>query len=65
MSSSAIQKIISSCPDGFCKNGIFKNLTKITGKHLCQTLFFTEVEGLRPARLQLYSKKGFDAGVFL
>ena len=24
----------------FCKKGILKNVTKFTGKHLCQSLFF-------------------------
>ena len=35
----------------FCKNGVLKNFTKSTGKHLCQSLFFNEVEGLTPATL--------------
>ena len=28
-----------------------KNFTKFTGKHLCQSLFFNKVAGLRPATL--------------
>ena len=32
----------------FCKKGVLKNFTKFTGKHLCQSLFFNEVAGLRP-----------------
>ena len=36
----------SSCPEVFCKKGIFENFTKFTGKHLCQSLFFNEVAGL-------------------
>ena len=31
--------------------GALGNLTKLTGKHLCQSLFFNKVAGLRPATL--------------
>ena len=30
----------------FCKKGVFKNFAKVTGKHLCQSLFFNKVAGL-------------------
>ena len=40
-----------SHPDVFCKKGILRNFTKFTGKHLCQSLFFNKVAGLRPATL--------------
>ena len=33
----------------FMKKGVFRNLPKFTGKHLCQSLFFNKVAGLRPA----------------
>ena len=33
------------------KKGVLKNFTKFTGKHLCQSLFFNKVAGLRPAAL--------------
>ena len=33
------------------KKGVLKNFTKFTGKHLCQSLFFNKVPGLRPATL--------------
>ena len=33
------------------KKGVLKNYTKFTGKHLCQSLIFNKVEGLRPATL--------------
>ena len=33
------------------KNGVLKNFTKFTGKHLCQSLFFNKVADLRPATL--------------
>ena len=32
----------------FCKKGVFRNFTKFTGKHQCQSLFFNKVAGLRP-----------------
>ena len=38
----------------FYEKGVLKNFAKFTGKHLCQSLFFNKVEGLRPAALQLY-----------
>ena len=33
------------------KKGVLRNFTKFTGKHLCQSLFFNKVAGLRPATL--------------
>ena len=33
------------------KKGGLRNFTKFTGKHLCQSLFFNKVAGLRPATL--------------
>ena len=30
---------------------VLRNFTKFTGKHLCQSLFFNKVAGLRPATL--------------
>ena len=41
----------SSRPKVFCKKGVLRNFTKFTGKHLCQSLFFNNVAGLRPATL--------------
>ena len=35
----------------FCKKGVLRNFVKLTGKHLCQSLFFNKVAGLRPATL--------------
>ena len=35
----------------FCKKGVLKRFAKFTGKHLCQSLFFNKVAGLRPAAL--------------
>ena len=33
------------------KKGVLRNFTKFTGKHLCQSLFFSKVAGLMPATL--------------
>ena len=41
----------SSRTEVFCEKGFLGNLTKFTGKHLCQSLFFNKVAGLG---LQLY-----------
>ena len=41
----------TSRPEVFCKKGVLRNFTKFTGKHLCQSLFFNKVAGLRPATL--------------
>ena len=38
---------ISSCQEVFC----IRNFAKFTGKHLCQSLFFNKVAGLRPTNL--------------
>ena len=51
-----------SRPKVFCKKGVLRNFTKFTGKHLCQSLFFNKVAGLRTATL---FKKGSGTGVFL
>ena len=40
-----------SRPEVFCKKGVLRNFTKFTGKHLCQSLFFNKVAGLRPVTL--------------
>ena len=46
-----IHKLRSSHPEVFFKNGILRNFTKFTGKHLCQSLFFNNVAGPRPVTL--------------
>ena len=33
------------------RNGILRKLAKFTGKHLCKSLFFNKVSGLRPLTL--------------
>ena len=40
----------SNRPEVFCKKDVLRNLTKFTGKHLCQSLFFNKVAGLRPVK---------------
>ena len=41
----------SSRPDVFCKKGVLRNFAKFTGQHLCQSLYFNKVAGLRAATL--------------
>ena len=41
----------SSRPKVFSKKGVLIHFSKLTGKHLCQSLFFNSVSGLRPAIL--------------
>ena len=43
-------KARSSRPEMFCKK-VYRNFAKFTGKHLCQSLFFNKVAGLRPTTL--------------
>ena len=41
----------SSRPDVFCEKSVLRNFAKFTGRHLCQSLFFNKVAGLRPRTL--------------
>ena len=41
----------SSRPEEFYKKGILRSFIKFTGKHLCHSLFFNKVAGLRPSTL--------------
>ena len=45
------QGLRSSHPAVFCKKGVLRYFTKFTGKHLCQSLYFNKVAGMRPAAL--------------
>ena len=56
------KKYRSSRPEVFCKNGVLRNFVKFTGKHLCQSLFFKKVTGLRPATLL---KRDSGTGAFV
>ena len=45
--------LCSSRPEVFCAKGVLKNLTKLSRKQLCLSLFFNKVKGLRlPALLK-------------
>ena len=35
-------------PEILFKKGVLRNFAKFTGKHLCQSLFFNKIAGLRP-----------------
>ena len=41
----------SSGPEVFFKKDVLRNFPKFTGQHLCHSLFFNKVAGLRPATL--------------
>ena len=41
----------SGRPEVVCKKRVLKNFSKFTGKHLCRSLFFNKVAGLRSATL--------------
>ena len=43
------------------RKGVLRNFVKFTGKHLCQSLFFNKVVGVRASTL---SKKGLWHGCF-
>ena len=40
-------KLQKQQPEVFHKKATLKNFAKFTGKHLCQSLFFNKVAGLR------------------
>ena len=46
-SSFHLRRFRSSRLNVFCKKGVLRNFAKFTGKHLCQSLFFNKVAGLR------------------
>ena len=52
---------ISSHRSYFIKKCCLERFAKFKGKHLCQSLFFNKVAGLR---LQLYLKRDSGTGVF-
>ena len=41
----------SSHREVFCKKVVLRNFAKLTGKHLCQRLFFNKIAGLKSATL--------------
>ena len=46
-----VEKVKKHSPEVFHKNDVLKNFAKLTGKHLCQSLFFDKIAGLRDATL--------------
>ena len=46
-----LTNVRSSLLELFCKKGVLRNFAKFTEKHLCQSLFFNIIAGLRPATL--------------
>ena len=55
-----------SHPEVFCKKGVLKNFAKVTGKHLCQSLFFNKVASVRPCHrwFSVNSAKSLRTPVF-
>ena len=51
LKSSEIVSVQKQPPEVFYKKGVLRKLSKFTGKHLCQSLFFNKAAGLRPATL--------------
>ena len=43
-----LDKCRSSRPEVFCKKVVLRNFAKLTGKHMCQSLFFDKAAGRRP-----------------
>ena len=52
-----IPMIRGSRPEVFCRIGVLRNFAKFTGKHLCQSLFFNKVTGLRPLACNFIKKE--------
>ena len=46
-----LQQFRSSHPRCSVKKGALRNFAKFSGKHLCQSLFFYKVAGIRPSTL--------------
>ena len=49
-----LASVRSSHQSGSVKKGVLRNFANFTGKHICLTLFFSKVAGLRASGLQLY-----------
>ena len=43
----------------FCKKGVLRNFAKFTRKHLCQSLFFNKVAGVRTLELKKPTDQNF------
>ena len=46
-----LPKYRSSHLEVFCRKGVLRNFEKFTGKHLCQSLLFIKIAGLRTGTL--------------
>ena len=46
----------SSPPEVFCRIGGLRNFAKLTGKHLCQSLFCNKVAGLKFIRAPFFTE---------
>ena len=46
-----LQKYRGSRQEVFCRKGVLRHFEKFTGKHLCQSLLFNKVAGLRTVTL--------------
>ena len=44
----------SSRPDVLCQKGVLRHFAKITGKHLCQGLFFNKVAGGVTVEMEIF-----------
>ena len=44
--------------------GVYRNLAKFTGKHLCQSLFFYKVTGLKSVLMTIFKTDAFKNFVF-
>ena len=58
----SVTEIQKQSPRDVLLKGALRNFAKFTEKHLCQSLFFNKVAGLRPATLL---KKNSGTSVFL
>ena len=52
---SQFYKIQKQPTEVFYEKGVHKNISKFTGKHLCQSLFFNKVAGLKKSLTVVFS----------
>ena len=52
-----VLKYRSSRPEVLCKKDVLRSFIKFTGKHLCQSLSFNKVAGLRPETCNFIKKR--------
>ena len=61
----SLQNVKSSHRRCSLQKGILRNFAKLTGKHLCQSLFFNKVAILLKKKPELYLKRDSGTGFFL